>query len=72
MDKQRTFFYGFIVGFAFMIIPIPEYFFWEGILEHIYTLFRYMGFILLVFCGLPLVYYVLRNVLKIDNQKSDL
>jgi hypothetical protein len=57
-----------MVGFALMIIPIPHFFFWESILEHVNTFFRYMGFILLMICGLPLVYYVLRIISKSDNE----
>lgn len=28
MDRQRTLFYGLIIGFALLIVPIPRLFFW--------------------------------------------
>lgn len=60
MDRERTFFFGFIAGVCLMSLPIPEFFFWRGITEHVTAFFRYSGFILLVVCGVPLIASVLR------------
>jgi len=61
LDRQRTFFYGFIVGFVLMTFPIPTFFFWRDVMEHVELLFRYFGFLLLVVCAIPLMSDVLRS-----------
>lgn len=64
MDKQRNFFHGFIFGFILMVVPIPRYFFWDDVMEYVEGLFRNIGFITLVICGIPLIINVLRNYNK--------
>lgn len=61
LDKQRTFFYGFVVGFILMIVPVPSFFFWRDVMEHVDAIFRNSGFLMLVVCGIPLVIDVFRN-----------
>ena len=60
-DKQRTIFYGFVVGFVLKIVPVPSYFFWVDVKEHIDAIFRNSGFLMLVVCGIPLIVGVFRN-----------
>jgi hypothetical protein len=57
-----------VVGIAYMTIPIPNFFFWSGIIEHVNTFFKYLGFVLLVTCSIPLIYDVLRIIFKSDNE----
>lgn len=64
MDKQRTFFYGFIVGFVLLILPIPHFFFLKDVMENVEVIFQYSGFVLMVVCGIPLIIDVFRNFLK--------
>ena len=44
MDKQRTIFYGFVVGFVLKIVPVPSYFFWVDVKEHIDAIFEIVAF----------------------------
>ncbi len=60
MDKQRTYFYGLILGFVMLVLPIPRFFFWADIMEHVTAIFHYIGFILLVVCAIPLIIDVLK------------
>ncbi|CEG27213.1 hypothetical protein [Bacillus sp. B-jedd] len=55
MEKQRTLFYGFIIGFALLIVPIPRFFFWMDMIEAVASTFRYLGFIIFLICGIPLI-----------------
>ncbi|WP_316568810.1 hypothetical protein [Neobacillus sp. YIM B06451] len=64
MDKQRTFFYGLIVGFVLLILPIPHFFFWQDVTDIVEAIFRYSGFVLMVVCGIPLIFDVFRNFVK--------
>lgn len=64
MDRQKTLFYGFIVGFTMMILPIPEFFFWVDVIEHVESFFRWLGFIIFVICGVPIIYDVFRYYTK--------
>lgn len=64
MDKQRTLFYGFMVGFVLMILPIPQFFFWKDVTDNVELIFRYSGFVMLVVCGIPLIMDVFRNIYK--------
>jgi putative Mn2+ efflux pump MntP len=64
LDKQRTFFYGFMVGFVLMILPVPHFFFWKDVTDNVEVIFRYSGFALMVVCGIPLIIDVFRNYLK--------
>ncbi|WP_202080147.1 hypothetical protein [Caldalkalibacillus salinus] len=66
MDKQRTLFYGFIIGVILMVLPLPKFFFWEDVLDVVNILFDYSGFFLFVICGFPLINNVLRHL--ISNQ----
>ncbi|WP_421378003.1 hypothetical protein ACOJQI_11890 [Bacillus salacetis] len=63
MDKQRTLFYGFIVGFAMLVLPIPNFFFFNGVIEDIGILFDYIGFALFVVCGISLIIKVAQSFL---------
>lgn len=74
MDRQRTFFYGLIVGFIMLVLPIPQFFFWEDVMEHVTAIFHYIGFILLVVCGIPLIIDVLKiTIVKfvLNNLEED-
>ncbi|MCA1030920.1 hypothetical protein LCL95_07805 [Bacillus timonensis] len=62
MERQRTLFYGFIVGVVLMILPLPKFFFWEDVLDVVEAIFDYSGFILFVICGVPLIIHVLKNI----------
>lgn len=64
MERDRTYFYGFIVGVSMILLPIPRFFFWAGVMEHVETFFRYFGFVLFVCCGIPLVVAVVRQMLR--------
>lgn len=55
MEKQRTLFYGFIIGFSLLIVPIPRFFFGMDIIEVVASTFRYLGFIIFLICGIPLI-----------------
>jgi len=46
-DNTRIFFYGFVVGTVLLLMPIPDFFFWRGVLDHVETMFRYLGFVFL-------------------------
>jgi hypothetical protein len=62
MERQRTLFYGFIVGVILMILPLPEFFFWEDVLDIVKAIFDYSGFILFVICGIPLIVGVINRL----------
>ncbi|GGI11806.1 hypothetical protein [Gottfriedia solisilvae] len=55
MDRQRTFFYGFIIGVTLMIVPIHPFFFWRDVMDIVDTIFRYLGFVLFLICGGALI-----------------
>ncbi|MFD2444038.1 hypothetical protein ACFSO7_08570 [Bacillus sp. CGMCC 1.16607] len=67
MDKQRTLFYGFIVGFVLQVLPIPNFFFWEDVIDNVSIIFDYAGFIFLGICGIPLIIDVFRSFKKVNN-----
>ncbi|MCR2805687.1 hypothetical protein [Paenibacillus soyae] len=54
-ENTQIFFYGFIVGCVLLLMPIPHFAFWSGIMEHIEAVFRYLGFVLFAACGLTIV-----------------
>jgi hypothetical protein len=58
-ENGRIFFYGFVVGTVLM--PIPNFFFWSGILDHVETIFRYAGFVLFAACGSTIIVQVVRT-----------
>jgi hypothetical protein len=60
MDIQRTYFYGFVVGFILLVLPIPHFFFLSGVMEHVVVTFHYIGFILLLVCAIPLIVDVIK------------
>jgi hypothetical protein len=62
MERERTLFYGFLIGLGLTIIPIPRFFFWKDIMEHVTAFFRYGGFIFAIACALPLVLNILKNM----------
>jgi hypothetical protein len=62
MERQRTLFYGFIVGVILMVLPLPEFSFWVDVLDVVEPIFDYSGFILFAICGVPLVLDILRNL----------
>jgi hypothetical protein len=67
LDKQRTLFYGFIVGFVLMVLPIPNFFFWKDVIDNISIIFDYAGFIIFGICGIPLIIDVVRSLKKVNN-----
>jgi hypothetical protein len=64
MDRQRTLFYGLIIGFALLIVPIPRFFFWMDLIETVAIIFRYIGFIIFLICGVPLMIDVYKILVK--------
>lgn len=62
-DNIRIFFYGFVVGCALLLMPIPQFVFWSGILEHVETVFRYIGFVFFAACGITILVRVVRTFL---------
>lgn len=64
MDRQRTLFYGFIIGFALMIVPIPRFFFWMDMNEEVSIIFSYIGFFIFFICGVPLIFDVYKILAK--------
>ncbi|RSD28635.1 hypothetical protein [Mesobacillus subterraneus] len=67
MDRQRILFYGFIIGATLMVLPIPMFFFWRDVSDVVDAAFDYLGFILFVVCGVPLIKDILKTVLGIDK-----
>ncbi|MGG1397704.1 hypothetical protein ABE288_07715 [Bacillus salipaludis] len=64
MDRQRTLFYGLMIGFALLIVPIPRFFFWMDIIEIVAIFFRYIGFFIFLVCGIPLIIDVYKILAK--------
>ncbi|MBI0580002.1 hypothetical protein IEC97_21825 [Neobacillus cucumis] len=64
MDRQRTLFYGLMIGFALLIVPIPRFFFWMDIIYEVAMTFRYIGFFIFLVCGIPLMIDVYRILVK--------
>jgi hypothetical protein len=64
MDRQRTLFYGLMIGFALLIVPIPRFFFWMDIIEIVAIIFRYIGFFIFLVCGIPLIIDVYKILAK--------
>ncbi len=64
MDRQRTLFYGLMIGFALLIVPIPGFFFWMDIIEIVAMIFRYIGFLIFLVCGIPLIIDVYKILAK--------
>jgi hypothetical protein len=62
IDRQRTFFFGFLVGVSLLLISVPHFFFWVDIIEIIDKLVDYLGFILIVICGPPLIWDVVKKI----------
>ncbi|MBP1996706.1 hypothetical protein J2Z66_008354 [Paenibacillus eucommiae] len=52
-DNTRIFFYGFVVGTVLLLMPIPSFFFWSGVIDHVESIFRYLGFIFFQHAVLP-------------------
>jgi putative Mn2+ efflux pump MntP len=63
-DDNRIFFYGFVVGTVLMVMPVPRFFFWRGVLDHVESLYRYVGFIFFVICGVVILARVIRTIIK--------
>ncbi|TMV42903.1 hypothetical protein FE783_36830 [Paenibacillus mesophilus] len=62
-DNTRIFFYGFVVGSVLLLMPIPHFVIWSGILEYVETVFRYIGFVLIAACGIKIIVRVVRTFL---------
>jgi hypothetical protein len=60
-DNIRIFFYGFVVGTVLLLMPIPSFFFWRGVLDHVETMFRYVGFVFFAACGITIIVRVVRT-----------
>jgi len=59
--NSRIFFYGFVVGTVLLLMPIPNFFFWSGVLDHVETIFRYLGFVFFATCGITIIVRVART-----------
>ncbi|MBM7659684.1 hypothetical protein JOC85_000451 [Bacillus mesophilus] len=55
MDRQRTFFYGFIVGVVFMMFPIPSVSVLGNLLVSIQGAIQIIGLIVFIACSIPLL-----------------
>jgi ABC-type proline/glycine betaine transport system permease subunit len=55
MDRQRTFFYGFIMGVVFMMFPIPSVSVLGDLLVSIQGAIQIIGLILFIVCSIPLL-----------------
>jgi hypothetical protein len=64
MDKQRTFFYGFIVGVIFMMFPVPGFTFLGEILMILKGIIQIIGLILFVVCSVPLIIHTYRALIR--------
>lgn len=64
MDKQRSIFYGLIVGFTLMIFPIPYFFFWDGVMDIVKPTFHYIGFFIFIICAVLLTFDLFKVLFK--------
>lgn len=62
-DHTRIFFYGFVVGTVLLLIPVPQFVLWNGILEHVETMLRFIGFIFFAICGIAILERVVRTLM---------
>jgi hypothetical protein len=60
-DNTRIFFYGFVIGTVLLLMPIPHFFFWSGVIDHVETMFRYLGFVFFAVCGITIIVRVVRT-----------
>lgn len=60
-DNTRIFFYGFVVGSMLLLMPIPNFFFWRGVIDNVETIFRYLGFVFFAACGITIIVRVVRT-----------
>lgn len=64
MDKQRSMFFGFILGFALLLVPVHPFFFWKDAVDGVETFFHYVGIIFFVICGIALIIDVIKAFTK--------
>jgi hypothetical protein len=64
MYKQRTFFYGLMVGFTLMIFPIPRFFFWKDTMDIVEPVFRYFGFFIFIICSFAILVDLFKIIIK--------
>jgi hypothetical protein len=55
MDRQRTYFYGFIMGVIFMMFPVPSVSVLGDLLVSIKGAIQIIGLILFIVCSIPLL-----------------
>lgn len=60
-DNIRIFFYGFVVGTVLMLMPVPKFFFWKDVIEHVEAVFSYIGFVFFAVCGMAVMLRVIRT-----------
>jgi hypothetical protein len=64
MDKQRTYFYGFIVGVVFMLFPIPSISFLADIILVLKEIIQIIGLVLVIVCSVPLIINTYRALIR--------
>jgi hypothetical protein len=69
MYKQRTFFYGLMVGFTLMIFPIPRIFFWEDTMDIVEPVFRSFGFFIFIICSFTILLDLVKVIIKSLKQE---
>jgi putative Mn2+ efflux pump MntP len=60
-EDTRIWFYGFVVGTVLMLMPVPNFFFWKDVIEHVESIFQYVGFVFFAVCGVALLVRVIRS-----------
>ncbi|WP_246938511.1 hypothetical protein [Bacillus pinisoli] len=64
MDRQRTFFYGLIMGVVFMMFPVPSVSILGELLVTLKGAIQIIGLILFIACSLPLMVSVYKAFIR--------
>ncbi|WP_456275801.1 hypothetical protein [Bacillus sp. AK128] len=64
MDRQRTLFYGFIVGVIFMMFPVPSVSVLGDLIVSLRGPIQIIGLILFVACSIPLIFHTIKTFIK--------
>lgn len=54
-EKIRIFFIGFIVGFAFTVVPVPNFGFFGDVVDIVLPLCRAVGFMTMIILAVPIL-----------------
>lgn len=64
MDRQRTFFYGLIMGVVFMMFPVPSISILGELLVTLKGAIQIIGLILFIACSIPLLVSVYKAFIR--------